>query len=143
MPEDAPVEEVAVEAPAAADVQEPVANAAVQEALAAIAAEREAAFRAATEAATAEEKRVSDLVAAKARCAADCAPIADALAAATDPAERNALVELESRIHGSHAGDLEQAYLAFSGQRAGDSNPSGPEGALTSRVAVMGEASAA
>ena len=90
----------------------------------------------------AEVTRTAALDAAKARCTADCGPIGDALRAATDDRERTALVELEHRTHAAHKDELEEAYLVFSGQRSGDSNPSGPEGALTSHVAVISEADA-
>jgi hypothetical protein len=115
---------------------------AVADALAAIAADREAKVAAAAAAAEAEETRVAKLDAAKAVCAVACGPVADALAASSDPSERQALADLEAQTHESHRVALEEAYLEFAGQRRGDSNPSGPEGALTSNVVVVGDAQA-
>jgi hypothetical protein len=98
----------------------------VQAELDRIRAEAEARQAAADAAREAEESRVSALVAAKEQCAAQCGPIADALADITDPAERALLAELEARTHEGHAAALAEAYLAFSGQREGDSNPADP-----------------
>jgi hypothetical protein len=70
-----------------------------------------------------EEARLAKLDAAKAKCAEECGEVIAALATVTNPRERDALIELENRTHASHAADLEAAYLEFSGQREGDSNP--------------------
>lgn len=114
----------------------------VAEALAAIAAEREAKAANAARSTEAEEARVSKLNEIKARVEAAVGPIAEALAKAVDEAERTALIELEAKVFEPFREELERAYLEFAGQRAGDSNPSGPEGALESHVAVTGNAQA-
>lgn len=74
----------------------------------------------------AEDDRNDALIAAKARCTAECGEVQEALAKEKNPNVRRALIELESRTHASHAGDLEAAYLAFAGQREGESNPARP-----------------
>lgn len=98
----------------------------IAEALAAIRAEAEAAAAAVVAEVEAEAKRVEAIVAAKLKCAESCGPIAEVLASVTDPRERQALIDLEKRTHDAHAGDLSGAYLAFSGQREGDSNAAAP-----------------
>jgi len=74
----------------------------------------------------ADAARCAALDTAKARCLAECAEVTAALAEATDPDVRVALVQMEERIHASHADELARAYLVFSGQREEDSNPATP-----------------
>lgn len=108
--------------------------------LAAIRAEIEAEGLAAATAAKSETDRLSAIDTAKARCAAACGKVAEALAAAEDPREREALIGLEARVHAGHAADLEAAYLVFAGQREGGSNPAhAGENALESHVVLNGE----
>jgi hypothetical protein len=111
----------------------------VQERLDKIHAERLAREAAEEAAEEAEDKRVSDMDAARAICAAACGPINDALfqmdeAGDVDPEERAAVVAYLAETHVAHAGALEAAYLAFSGQKEGESNPAvpGAEAPLTS-----------
>jgi hypothetical protein len=86
-------------------------------------ADAEARVAAAVAAAKAEDERIAALEAAKALCTSVCMPIGEAAGAATDPIERATLEEYGREKHAEHAQQLEQAYLAFSGQRAGESNP--------------------
>ena len=102
----------------------------IQDELAAIHAKKEAALKAAAAAVATDARRRADLDKAKARCLAECAEVTAALAATEDPDEREALIRIEERTHASHADELERAYLVFSGQRQGDSNPATP-GATT------------
>lgn len=74
----------------------------------------------------AESDRNEKLVAAKARCLEECGPVSVKLAETTDERERTGLIQLEARVHASHADDLEAAYLEHAGQRVGDSHPATP-----------------
>ena len=98
----------------------------VQAGLDAIRAEMEAQDAAAASAAQAESDRLAKMDAVKAECFAVCGPVSEALAAATDPRERAALIELEARTHEPHRASLEAAHLEASGQRDGDSNAAPP-----------------
>ena len=86
-------------------------------------AEAQAAQDAEDSAAQALRDRVN---AAKAVCSATCGPVCEALAASTDPFQREKLIELEAKVHADHAAELEAAYRAISGQREGESNPAEP-----------------
>lgn len=74
----------------------------------------------------ADAGRRSPLDDAKARCEAECGQVAAALSEATDQRERANLITLAEQVHAAHADDLAQAYLEFSGQRAGESSPASP-----------------
>lgn len=104
----------------------PEVPAVVVERLAAIKAEAEAEAAALAQAASDEDARVEKLVAAKAVCAAVCAPINDAIAASDDPREIAALDALEKELHEPHREQLDAAYREFAGQREGDINPAPP-----------------
>lgn len=77
-------------------------------------------------AAQAEDDRIAALEAAKALCEERCGAIGQRMLATADPLELEALRAYQERTHAEHASQLEQAYLTFSGQRIGDSNPAGP-----------------
>jgi hypothetical protein len=79
---------------------------------------QEEATKAADEAA--QQEKVDRLLAAKAICAAVCAPIEDALAVTTDPRKRQALIELEHRKHAEHEDILREAVFNFTGEREGN-----------------------
>jgi hypothetical protein len=113
----------------------------IQANLDAIRAEIAAQAEAAQAAVQAEEARVDKLNAAKATCVERCGPVAEVLAASTDAHERAALVELERQVHAEHSDALAQAYLEFSGQREGESNPaaSGVVTPLVSAATALGE----
>lgn len=112
--------------------------------IAAIHADIEAEGVATAAAAKTESDRVDALDAAKARCDAECGEVQAAVAEATDPRARQALIELEARVHAAHADDLAAAYRAFSGQTEGESNPAPAGGTtpITAAVAVNTEAGA-
>jgi hypothetical protein len=98
----------------------------VQAELDRIRADKEARIAAAVQAQEAEGTRLAALDAAKAKCFAACGPLSEAAANATDEEERQAILAFEQSTHAGHAAELEQAYLVFSGQREGNSNPAGP-----------------
>ncbi len=97
-------------------------------------AEKDARIAAVVQAQQAEESRLAALNAAKAVCFAACGPISEAAANATDEEERQALFAFEQRTHAGHAAEIEQAYLVFSGQREGDSNPASGDTPITADV---------
>jgi len=105
-------------------------------------AEREATAAAAEKS---EADKVAKLNAAKAVCAAVCAPIEDKLAVTTDPREREALIDLEHRLHADHEELLTAAYFEFTGERQSDAQShQAPPGVteISSHVLVRSEASA-
>ena len=119
----------------------PVVNSAVADALAAIAAEREAEEAAKAAAAEIEDRRVAELVAAKAALEEAVGPISAALAAAADERERQSLIELEARTAASFLDRVERANQELTGQSARDITAPG-ETFLTSSVSVLGDADA-
>ena len=97
----------------------------------------------ALEAAKAEEDRIAKLNAAKAICFEACGPISEAVAQATDPREKNLLVELEQRTHANHQDMITKAYQEFTGELTSTTNAAQP-GVITpieSNIAVLNDAS--